>query len=79
MLEYLDKNKDSIKREVYRICKEEDIDYIFTLAKKGTFLFDIILPITSLSCFLPSLSHLSTLFLFVRSNTGVHVSGIITL
>lgn len=42
MLEYLDKNKDSIKREVYRICKEEDIDYIFTLAKKGTFLFDII-------------------------------------
>lgn len=49
------------------------------LSTKFPFLFDIILPITSLSCFLPSLSHLSTLFLFVRSNTGVHVSGIITL
>lgn len=49
------------------------------LSTKFPFLFDIILPITSLSCFLPSLSHLSTLFLFVRSNIGVHVSGIITL
>lgn len=49
------------------------------LSTKFPFLFDIILPITSLSCFLPSLSHLSTLFLFVRSNTGVHVSSIITL
>ena len=47
------------------------------LSTKFPFLFDIILPITSF--FLPSLSHLSTLFLFVRSNTGVHVSGIITL
>lgn len=42
MLEYLEKNKSSIKKEIFRICKEEDIDFIFTLAKKGTFLFDMI-------------------------------------
>lgn len=40
--DYIVENKEQIQKEVYDLCENQEIDYIFTLAKKGTFLFDII-------------------------------------
>ena len=49
--DYIVENKEQIQKEVYDLCENQEIDYIFTLAKKGTFLFDIFL-IIKMNCLL---------------------------